>query len=304
MWNARAKRLVRQTIGLPVVSDGLRWFLQQSSVPAPLRTLAHRKLAKAALFGSRTFRYRTEEGTTLELVHSTATNYLYWLGTYEPETIRVFSALARSATVIFDIGASDALYAILAASVNPAARIHAFEPFTGAADAAARNLELNPAVCRHVELHRMALGAEDGVATLYVASESGGNSSLNQAFRAQHSEQITQVRRGDTFVAEAGLGRVDLLKIDTESTEPDVLRGFASCLERYHPDIVCEVLPGRTEQRLMEILKPLGYQFWAIADGLERRDRIVGDPRPTHANYLFTTADERALAARGLPVAR
>src|SRR6185312_5041737 len=114
-----------------------------------------------------------------------------------------------------------------------------------------RNLGLNAGVCKNVVLHRMALGAEDGVATLYVASEGGGNSSLNPAFRSDHSEQRTEVRRGDSFVAAERIERLDLVKIDTESTEPSVLRGLSKTLERHHPEIVCEVLAGRTEAELM-----------------------------------------------------
>jgi FkbM family methyltransferase len=302
MWNSRAKRLVRHAIGTPLVSERLRWFLHQENVPAGLRALVHQKLAKPALFGARTFKFRTHE-KLLELAHTGTPNYLYWLGAYEPETLGVFTQLARTASVIFDIGAAEGLYSIFAAATNPAARIHAFEPFANAANAATRNFGLNGEVCRNVELHRMALGAEDGVATLYVASESGGNSSLNPAFRAGHGEQPTDVRRGDSFVAAEGIERLDLLKIDTESTEPNVLRGLNASLERHHPHIVCEVLAGRTEAELMELLAPLGYRFWSItSNGLERREQIVGDSR--FFNYLFTTADEQSLAARGLPIGR
>lgn len=278
--------MVRRTLGLPVMSDGLRWLIRQEAVPSQVRTLAHRKLAKAALFGARTFKHRTEGGAVIELAHLGSANSLYWLGSYEPETMAVFARLARTASVIFDVGAGDGLFAILGALANPAARIVAFEPFEGAA--AARNLELNMAACQNVELRRLALGAEDGFATLYVASESGGNSSLNPAFRKLHTEQRTEVRRGDSFMATGGIERVDLLKIDTESTEPDVLRGFGGVLARCRPDIVCEVLPGRSEADLMEILGPLGYRYWMLTDeGPQRRDVIMGHPR--WVNYLFTT---------------
>ena len=104
-------------------------------------------------------------------------------------------------------------------------------------------------------------------------------------------------------MAAEGIERIDLVKIDTESTEPTVLRGLTTCLERHHPDIVCEVLVGRTEAQLMEVLAPLGYRFWSItSNGLERRENIVADRR--FLNYLFTTADAQSLWARGLPVER
>ena len=42
----------------------------------------------------------------------------------------------------------------------------------------------------------------------------------------------------DRFVREKGIARVDLVKIDTETTEPEVLAGMADTLKRDHPAIV------------------------------------------------------------------
>jgi hypothetical protein len=96
----------------------------------------------------------------------------------------------------------------------------------------------------------------------------------------------------DRFVRENNLEAVDLVKIDTESTEPDVLRGMIETITRHHPSIICEVLKDRgSEQSLEDILRPLGYNFYLLTpDGPELREHVVG--HPAWLNYLFTTLTE------------
>jgi FkbM family methyltransferase len=289
-----AKQAIGATIAAPGVRQGLRWFLQQRSVPKSWRDYAHSRIAKRARFAGRRFSYTTSNGTALTFLHTGAPNYLFWLGEYEPETVSLFLDRARTANVILDIGAADGIFALFAAAANPAARVLAFEPGAEAAATLAANLELNPDISEKIELQRLALGNEDGQATLYVAGRNGGTSSLDPTFRAVNRPESVGVRRGDSLLPELGIERVDLIKIDTESTEPAVLQGLAHTLERDRPDIICEVLHGRTERQLEAILKPLGYSFfWISADGLLPRDQIVGDPTYAFANYLFTASKSR-----------
>jgi FkbM family methyltransferase len=262
----------------------------------------HRKLAKRASFGDRTFGYVTRDGTQLTLLHTGTSNYLYWLGKYEPETTSVYLRLAEDAPTILDIGAADGLYAILAAAANPRARVLAFEPGRAAARTIERNLALNPDVTRQISLHEIALADEDSTATLYIAGESGGTSSLNPAFRSTHVEERVTVRRGETFLSELGLSRVDLIKLDTESTEPTVLRGLGRVLEA-GPDIICEVLKGRTERDLERVLGPLGFSYYAMTTaGLVRHDTIEADGTYREPNYLFTRRSAADLEALGFSV--
>jgi len=125
------------------------------------------------------------------------------------------------------------------------------------------------------------------------------SSSLSYEFMAgtQDLQKATvPVVRLDDFVQERRLDRVDLIKIDTETTEPAVLAGAHVALDRYHPNIVCEVLRGRgAEQRLEDILAPHGYRYYLLTpEGPAPRERIEGHPE--WLNYLFSArpADEVA----------
>ena len=69
----------------------------------------------------------------------------------------------------------------------------------------------------------------------------------------------------DSFVRENAIEGVDLVKIDTESTEPQVLLGMIETIRRDQPAIICEVLKGRASEKLLaQILRPLGYRFYLL----------------------------------------
>ncbi|MBA3465646.1 MAG: FkbM family methyltransferase [Deltaproteobacteria bacterium] len=295
---ALAKAAARRALGAPGVRHGLRWFLNQEALPRAWRDRAHRTIAKRATFGPAPFEYSTPEGVRLRFLHSGSSNYLYWRNEYEPESTSVYMRLARRSRVILDIGAAEGVYAILAAAANPDARVLAFEPGSGAAARTRRNIELNLPLTRNVELHDVALGDEDGEATLYVAGETGGTSSLNPEFRSERREQRVSVHTADSFLAKLAIDRVDLVKIDTESTEPAVLRGLRKRLHSDRPDVICEVLRGRTERALEEILAPLSYRYYWLSDrGPVRRERLEGDPTYRHLNFLFSARPEDELLA-------
>ena len=77
--------------------------------------------------------------------------------------------------------------------------------------------------------------------------------SSQKGFRKNVKEILLHAVTLDTFVEEEKIERVDLLKIDAEASEPRVLRGMQTIHRRDEPDIICEVLYGRTENELQEI---------------------------------------------------
>ena len=259
------------------------------------------KFAKQARFPEgAVFVHRAAEGVELRFLNDPSSADLYWTGEYEPGSIEVFSALCRKARFIFDVGAYGGLYAVFAAAANPNAVVFAFEANPAAVRVCRQNLTLNAPRTKNVQLFELALSDYDGEAEFYVT---GGTSSLNSAFRPNSEPIAVEVARGDAVVRARGVARLDLVKVDTESTEPAVLRGLAGTLERDHPDVLCEVLRGRTERDLEALLGPLGYSYyWITSRALHRRDRIAGDPTYRFPNYLFTVRSVAELTALGLPV--
>ena len=108
----------------------------------------------------------------------------------------------------------------------------------------------------------------------------------------------------DAFVNDHQLSVVDLVKIDTESTEPQVVRGMSQTLARHRPHLIVEVLGHtRTEDELTNLLRPHGYRFFHLRpDGPTLQSSIR--PQPPWDNYLITTLAEEDVSSLWSAAAR
>ena len=218
-------------------------------------------------------------------------NQVFWRGWdgYEPEVARVFWRLASAARVTLDVGAHVGYFSVLAALAAPQGTVFAFEPLPAVYERLRHNIALNRLA--NVIAVPEAAGAHDAEAEFFhVPGVIPSSSSLSADFM-RGTEGLTAVRvpvtRLDSFLAGRGIDGVDLIKIDTETTEPDVLSGLGDCLSAWRPDIICEVLTRADVAALTSILEPVGYRFFLLTDaGPQRRESIVPDPR--WLNYLFT----------------
>jgi FkbM family methyltransferase len=220
-------------------------------------------------------------------------NQVFWRGWqgYEPETVPLFYKLAEQSTVTFDVGAYVGFFTLLAAHANPNARVFAFEPMTAIYQRLCQNIKLN--ALQNVTTTFGAVSAEEGEAEFFHQEglELPTSSSLSFDFMKTAENIIStkvKVFQLDKFAQENGIEKIDLMKVDTETTEPDVLLGAKNLLENHQPDIVCEVLAGRAEgSKLKEILAPFGYKFYLLtSEGAAEREEIEG--HPDFLNYLFT----------------
>jgi FkbM family methyltransferase len=211
-----------------------------------------------------------------------------WRG-YEPETIPLFYQCATRARVTLDVGAYVGFYSLLAAHANPAGKVFAFEPLPSIHERLQQNVARNGLM--NVECLETAVGERDGTADFFHMDLTlPTSSSMSEEFMRTASgvrRSAIPVITLDRFIRERNLTGVDLVKIDTESTEPQVLRGMLETLRRDRPTLFCEVLKGRgSERALEEVLAPLGYRYYLLTpEGPMPQERIEG--HPTWLNYLF-----------------
>lgn len=250
-----------------------------------------------------TVRCKLPNGRTLRLwsrADDWVSNQIYWRGWtgYEPETTPLFFRAAQQARVTLDVGAYVGFYTLLAGHANPAGQVYAFEPLPQPFERLLYNVSLNR--LSNVRCINGAAGEFDGTAELfYAGTPMPTNSSLSAGF-LQATAQVHALRVPlvclDSFVQANGIDRVDLVKVDTESTEPSVLRGMIQTVRRCHPMIICEVLSGcGNETPLEQILRPLGYHYYLLTpDGPVWREFIEGHPQ--WLNYLFTTHPPEMMA--------
>jgi FkbM family methyltransferase len=158
--------------------------------------------------------------------------YLYFFGSYEKEYCDYWMKLAPHAVIIFDIGANVGLYSLLAAAVNPASRIHAFEPTPEIGEAFRENIRRN----RLKNIFVSSLGVGNGSGQAFLQRFMGGEDIYDgmNFISAQKTESanlpISVIAIAD-YCRQNGLARIDLMKMDIEGGEYDALLGAKNLLE-------------------------------------------------------------------------
>jgi len=208
------------------------------------------------------------------------------LGQYEPHAIDCFLTLVQHAGpgAVFDVGANVGLYGLLAAAYSDR-EVHWFEP---APDTAGTARDTAAANGLHVTVAEIALGDDTGEATLYLSDSTDSSNSLNPDFRAHSKEIVVPLETIDGYVSRTGVVPT-ILKIDTETTEPEVLAGARELIREHRPWIMTEVLWSLVEDRLHKVMDEFGYTYYHL-DGPGPRpavERIVGDRTWTYYMYLL-----------------
>jgi len=209
-----------------------------------------------------------------------------WDG-YEGPSVRLFYQLAQKANIIFDVGAYLGYFGILAAASNKGNRAYIFEAVPDLADKCRQIARINP----HLALNVIqgAVGNTTGTVSLYMPDDPlVSDTSTNPTHRPNRKPTSVPAIRLDDFVKENQIQKVDLLKIDTETTEPQVLEGMAEILEKDHPTIIAEVLPEAQLSQLEDFASKYSYSFSRIdVGGLLHTDKIIPDSTKTNLNYVF-----------------
>jgi FkbM family methyltransferase len=189
------------------------------------------------------------------------------------------------APVIFDAGANIGTIAETYRYIFPDAKIYAFEPFPEVFE------ELERSVCRDKRIipRKLALGSAPATKVLRVNASSATNSLLETedsaaSFWGEGLLETTttvevQVATIDEFCSENKIESIDVLKIDTQGTELEVLRGAAGMLSRgririiYTEMIVVPSYKGQSKpHELMSFLDGFGYDLLGLYNLWSRND--------------------------------
>lgn len=197
---------------------------------------------------------------------------------YEPDEIAVLERYLKTGDVFVDVGANIGyLTAVGASLVGPTGQVHSFEPVPEYFQRLESLRAANPEYSIHV--NRIALGDRSGTAEIAQAAD--GNIGWNtmvpgllqgDSARARHSVPL---RRLDEYLAERGITKVALLKVDAEGFELPVLRGASGFLEtaKPRPAILVEVAPGAYPLLgarvgdLFDMLGRFGYSGFDVEHG-------------------------------------
>ena len=212
---------------------------------------------------------------------------------HDPATngeLRVLRCVAPEARVLIDVGAHHGSWASTAAEICPRAVVHCFEV------ASPTRAILRARVGRHPRIRVPDLGLLDAPGTVRVKyySDDDRLSSLVDYPHEVAAEWLEErVETGERYLAQAGIDRVDLLKVDTEGADLRVLHGFRSALVDGRVRAVqfeygfASVLSGALLERFHALLEPCGYIVGRVLpQRVEFRPYRLSDERFFGPNFL------------------
>jgi FkbM family methyltransferase len=223
--------------------------------------------------------------------------HIYFMGVYEPIEAHLFCRMIKPGWTVFDIGSNIGQYALLASTrVGESGEVHAFEPVPRNFDRARQHLTRNQV--GNVLLHRLAAWHEATEVELGLATdmtENAGSYSVGVGLGSAVAPEKAPAIPLDDYVAEHGIERVHLIKMDIEGAELNALRGFAKTLLRDRPLILMEVnriacaRMGYEPAHLWRLLRDeLGYRAWRIGHSANDWVELVDPVQIEQANCLFT----------------
>lgn len=141
----------------------------------------------------------------------------------ERDNLRLIAAYLPAGGTFVDIGANCGLYTVFGArAAGPKGRVLAIEPLPQMAERTALNVALNG--LDNVTLVHGAVGPEEGTLTFHALPHQLGQSSMIEVPGSVPLK--VQVRPLLALVKEAGIQRIDVLKIDVEGYEDQALLPF------------------------------------------------------------------------------
>jgi FkbM family methyltransferase len=221
---------------------------------------------------------------------------------FEPQSMKLWCRLARTATGILDVGAHVGTYSLAAAALRPDLLIHAFEPNPHAYT----RLRMHKIVNRfnNIVEHWFAAGDKDELvkfswvkkASLQISSGGG----VGSRKRKDVEEIVVPMARLDGSGLAAALGDRPIAKIDVEGGEIAAVAGMNEIIAR-RPDIILETFQQDSCDAINATILPLGYRVYRVREHegrIEPRDRL--EPSDLHGqdfNQFLTTRPHEEIEA-------
>lgn len=231
------------------------------------------------------FKARLRGKKVVKLLHTghQIENEIYWRGfdgCHEKKSMQVFTSVIQTLhpKFVWDIGANSGTYGILAKALQPDCEVVFFEPIPKAVELVRTNLKINRFSAKVFEV---ALGDFDGVGEIFFPKgyDFATSVTVNQNTVPKGIESDSMkidVCRLDSLIREQELAPPDLVKLDVETYEFEVLKGWG---DKFPVEAIflIEILRDDLALKLMEFFPAERYQFWNIDDrntSIRRVDKL------------------------------
>lgn len=175
--------------------------------------------------------------------------------------------------IFFDIGSNTGSFIFLPL-LNKSIKCYAFEPNPIAYEVLKENIELN-SLNDYVKPYNLGLWSEQKILELKVpkdTNDSGLATFGHNPFRFKFDDKSGEYENKkincttiDSMVIDLNLKTLDIIKIDTEGSELEILKGGEKTLKKYYPPILLEfddkntIQFGYKRDSIIDLLKSYGY---------------------------------------------
>lgn len=230
----------------------------------------------------------------------------FWESLWEKKSREIWIYLSKRSNVILDIGANSGIFSVLAKAYHPKAEVYAFEPQPNIFRVLKKNNKINKF---NISCHPLALSNITGELPFYNTGFStfeGNNTthgSLNKEWRTEKQSSINvKVDRLDNFLIKQQVAKVDLVKIDVETLEYEVLKGYGSLLNKHRPILILEVQNRDIGEKVASLFDIHSYVFYWVNEGRGLHPvQSLGENTPQeHLNYLICPEEKLLLVKKFL----
>ncbi len=201
--------------------------------------------------------------------------------------------------VIIDVGVNVGNVLMNMAKICPHAQVVGFEPDAKNFQRAVKNLALNSFTNARI----INKGLGDAPAQVKLFKVNKHNAGMNRILDSNEQSNepdmefdIIDIIRLDDFIDEAGLTRVDLIKIDVEGYELKVLKGAENTLRKFSPELFIELdddylrAQNDSAESLILFLTDLGYEIFRA------ENKVPVDSKTNYGHQHFDILCKRPAA--------
>ena len=216
-------------------------------------------------------------------------NEIFWSGLtngWEKISMQLWIELCKDADTVIDIGANTGVYSLVAKTINPNAAVYGFEPVKRVMEKFQKNCALN-----HFDITCMEYAASnfDGEAVIFDSIAEHVYSvtvNKNTAPNTETIETKIKTKKLSTFINENKITKIDLIKIDVETHEPEVLQGMEEYLEKFQPTLLIEILNDEIGENVQSLIKSIDYLYFNI-DEVGTPKKVDMIEKSAYYNYLI-----------------
>lgn len=201
--------------------------------------------------------------------------YIKTHGFWEELETLVLTKIIHPGNIVLDIGANAGYYSVLfSKAVGEQGKVFAFEPEVNNYKLLKANLLIND--CWNVWHHQKAVSDHIGNAKLFLSSDNLGDHRLYHTGERK-SYEVSMIPLDFYFSDE----HIDFIKIDTQGSELNILRGMKKIIEKNKLHLAClmEFSPG--------ILKLANIALEELMEELNALDARLY--KPIHENLMMVT---------------